>query len=90
MVISFDANETKKPRSGKVTITDSGYKATLKFKQYGTDKITSVVRKGNKVTVKLNYSKASSHNIEIGESSWDESTQTSTYRTIIRDGNFKR
>lgn len=66
--MDFARNETAKVRSGKVTVTGKGFKAVLKFKQYGKDTLTSVRRSKNKVTVKVSQASGSPyHFIEVAE-----------------------
>ncbi len=77
-ILALDANETLKTRTGKVTVTGSGFKSVITFKQFGADKLLSVTRNKNKVTVKVKYGSAPSHNLWIYGSlqvSEDESRQ---------------
>ena len=65
IIINIDRNYTQKARSGKVTVTAKGYKATLVFKQYGVDKITSAKRSKKTITLKFSLSKgAKAHYLE--------------------------
>jgi len=66
-ILGFEENYTEKNRTGKVTVTGSGYKATLKFTQFTQDSAVSVKRKKNKVTVKLKFGTAPAHYVYVWE-----------------------
>lgn len=89
LVISFDENYSRKPRSGNVTVTGNGYSATLKFTQYGFDNISSAVRKGKKVTLKFKYAKgAKNHYLTI--SAYKTGDSQNLNKTIVSEENFKK
>lgn len=61
ILLKIKTNTKQKKRTATVTVTGSGFKATLNFTQYGCDKITSVKRDKNKVTVNIEYGDAPYH-----------------------------
>ena len=81
-VLHFDYNDTMKSRTGKVTVKGSGYKATMKFTQVGKDKLVSVKRNKNKVTVKLSYGSGKSHSIWVEEYKMDKDG-TYSYKYLV-------
>ena len=52
-IVTFSPNYTQKARTGKITVNGSGYKATMKFTQYGIDKILSFKRSNKNITLKF-------------------------------------
>ena len=58
-IITFSSNKTQKARTGKVTVKGDGYKATMKFTQYGVDKILSVKRSKKTITMKFKLASGS-------------------------------
>ncbi len=61
-VLGFKRNKTQKTRTAKLTVTGKNYKATVKFVQIGTNKITSASRNKDKVTLKFAYCSGSDYN----------------------------
>ena len=55
-IVTFAPNETLKSRTGKITVKGDGYKAVMKFTQYGKDKILSAKRSKKTITLKLKLS----------------------------------
>lgn len=84
-IIYIDYNNTQKNRSAKLTVTASGYKATVKFTQLARDQIKSVKRSGKTVTVKLKPGKASKHSLHVQQYWWDPEEETDCYKYLISD-----
>ena len=67
-IITFSSNYTQKARVGKITVKGDGYKATMKFTQYGVDKILSVKRSKKSITMKFKLSSgAKAHYLYIDD-----------------------
>ena len=65
-IVTFSPNETLKSRTGKITVKGDGYKAVMKFTQYGKDRILSVKRSKKTVTLKLKLSSgAKAHYLSV-------------------------
>lgn len=82
-IIYFDYNNTQKNRTAKLTVTASGYKATINLTQLGKDEMKSVKRSGKKVTVKLKPGKAAKHAMWVEQYWWDEEEEANSYKYLI-------
>ena len=88
-VLGFRNNKTQKTRTGKLTVTGKNYKATVKFVQIGTNKITSATRNKNKVTLKFAYCSGSDYNrLYIYRSKLNEDGNTDGSSEVIVDKEF--
>ncbi len=88
-VLGFRKNKTQKTRTGKLTVTGKNYKATVKFVQIGTNKITSAVRNKNKVTLKFAYCTGSDWNrLYIYRSKLNDDGETEGDSETIVDKEF--
>ena len=88
--IRVATNPTLKKRTGKILVTGTNFKATLKITQYGTDRILSVVRKKKTVTMKFKLSSgAKAHRLYVQAS---KNTDTDGWEMFkfIYDGNFTK
>jgi len=79
---SIQQNDTMKTRTGKITVSAKGYKATLKFTQLGCDAITSAVRNKNKVTLKFKFGDRKVHYLYVNR--YKSTDKTYTSETIFR------
>lgn len=95
--MSIYTNDTLKTRTGTVKVSGSGYSATLKFVQMGTDRITSAKRTGNKITLKFQLSDAKLHYLYVsgyksskkaysGESIFDGTTKKKSITFTVKKG----
>ena len=67
-IITFSSNNTQKVRTGKVLVKGDGYKATMKFTQYGIDKILSIKRSKKTITAKFKLASGSkAHYLNISD-----------------------
>ncbi len=90
--LGFDTNETAKIRSGVVKVKGSGFKATLKFKQYRMDQVVSVKRNKNKVTIKMKYvNPGLRHYISVyGYKSNDTDDEYSYQKAIFDSSDYRK
>lgn len=86
-VLNIATNSSLKARTGKVTVTASGYKATLTINQLAADNIVSAKRNKNKVTLKLKKGNSSPHTLYVSEY---QSSSGEYHSYTIYDGVFNK
>ena len=84
-ILNIESNFTMKNRTGKVTVTGSGFKATLTFKQNGQDQLVSVKRSKKKVTAKFKLGPTSKHILYISayKTLEDGTSMTQTIKDMV-------